>query len=217
MKRTSLIVSLTSILVVVAVAAGFLIAGARPQLGLDLQGGISAALQPDPEAGNQPDDLDAALDVAVNLIRQRVDSLGVAEPDIARQGDDTILVQLPGITDADRARQVIGQTAQLTFHPVLRFVVPGTPEYVATPPCLVPETDDDGEPRLDQDGEPIYILNPDRPSPANPAEDGTRYVCGEAPDPDAPEEEPVDTGADSPRLQDLITETPTETLSLIHI
>lgn len=209
MKRTSFIVSLTSILVVVAVAAGFLVAGARPQLGLDLQGGISAALQPDPEADQQPENLDEALDLAVSLIRQRVDSLGVAEPDIARQGDDTILIQLPGITDAERARQVIGQTAQLTFHPVERFVIPGSPEYAATPPCLVPETDADGEPALDAAGEPVYVLNPDRPSPANPTEDGTRYVCGEAPDPDAEPEEPVDTSPDAPRLQDLLdTESP---------
>ncbi len=61
MKRTSFIVSLTSILVVVAIAVGFFVAGARPQLGLDLQGGISAALQPDPEAGNPPENLDEAL------------------------------------------------------------------------------------------------------------------------------------------------------------
>ena len=218
MKRTSLIVSLTSILVVVAIAAGFFLAGARPQLGLDLQGGISAALQPDPDAGNQPDDINEALDVAVNLIRQRVDSLGVAEPDIARQGEDTILVQLPGITDAERARQVIGQTAQLTFHPVERFVVPGTPEYTATPPCMIPETDGNGDVVTGGDGEPVYVLNPDRPSPTRPAEDGTRYVCGEAPDPDATPREPVDTGADTPRLQDLLesesaSETPAATES----
>jgi preprotein translocase subunit SecD len=203
-KRTSLLVSLVSILVVVAIAAGFLVAGSRPQLGLDLQGGISAALQPDPDAGNQPEDLNQALDLAVDLIRQRVDSLGVAEPDIARQGDDTILVQLPGITDADRARQVIGQTAQLTFHPVERFVVPGTPEYAATPPCLVPETDAEGETVLGPDGEPVYVANPDRPTPTVPTEDGLRYVCGEAPDPQDDAEQPVDTGAESPRLQDLL-------------
>lgn len=210
MKRTSFIVSLTSILVVVAIAVGSFVAGARPQLGLDLQGGISAALQPDPEAGNQPEDMNAAMDLAVDLIRQRVDSLGVAEPDIARQGEDTILVQLPGITDADRARQVIGQTAQLAFHPVQRLVAPFDPAYVETPPCLIPDVDNAGDPVLDANGDTVYVLNPDRPSPADPTEDGTRYVCGEREDPDAAEREPIDTGGDSPRVEDLLTDQPTE-------
>ncbi len=202
MKRTSLIVSLTSILLVVAVAAGFLIAGARPQLGLDLQGGISAALRPDPEAATQPEDMDAALDLAVQLIRQRVDSLGVAEPDIARQGEDTILVQLPGITDADRAREIIGQTAQLNFYPVQGFVTPGTPEYTATPPCVIPEEGSDGEVQ--------YVLNPDRPRPSEPV-DGARYVCGEVVEPDDEPAEPVDPGPTGPRLEDLRTDEPTST------
>src|SRR5690606_5165620 len=83
------------------------------------------------------------------------------------------------ITDADRAREVIGQTAQLTFHPVERLVVPGMPEYTDTPSCLVQETDDAGEPVLDANGDPIYVLNPERPSPTQPTEDGTRYDAGE--------------------------------------
>lgn len=210
MKRTSLIVSLTSILLVVAVAAGFLIAGARPQLGLDLQGGISAALRPDPEAATQPDDMDAAMDLAVQLIRQRVDSLGVAEPDIARQGEDTILVQLPGVTDPDRARQIIGQTAQLNFYPVQGFVTPDRPEYTATPPCVVPEEGADGEPATGPDGEVQYVPNPDRPRPSEPV-DGVRYVCGEVVDPDDEPAEPVDPGPTGPRLEDLRTDEPTST------
>ncbi len=213
--------SLAAILILVAVAAGSFVAGARPVLGLDLQGGISAALQPDPE-GDQPDDMDRALDLAVDLIRQRVNGLGVAEPDVARQGDDTILVQLPGITDAERAKSIIGQTAQLTFHPVINLVIPGTPEYAATPPCVEAAVADDGEPILDDAGEPVYTLSPNRPKPTVPVSGdapeaaafaGNRYVCDDLPDPGAVEPAPVDTGADAPDLQDLIDASESETVA----
>ena len=192
--------SLTAILILVAVAIGSFVAGARPVLGLDLQGGISAALQPDPE-GDQPDDMDRALDLAVDLIRQRVNGLGVAEPDVARQGDDTILVQLPGITDAERAKSIIGQTAQLTFHPVINLVIPGTPEYAATPSCIEVAASDTGEPVLDADGEPVYTLNPNRPKPTVPVTSdapeaaafaGNRYVCDDLVDPDTSAPAPID-------------------------
>jgi preprotein translocase subunit SecD len=220
-KRTNMIVSLTSILLLVALAVGSFAAGARPQLGLDLQGGISAALRPDPDAPNQPDDMDAALDLAVELIRQRVDGLGVAEPDIARSGDDTILVQLPGITDADRAREVIGQTAQLGFYPVVRIVPPGAPEYFATQPCLIPDVDRFDEVVTRADGSIVYVLNPDRPNPAEPivdpeTEQETRYVCDRF-DEERLDEDPSEPAPRTPRLEDLLreqegdaTEEPTE-------
>jgi len=220
-NRTNMIASLTSILLLVALALGSFAAGARPQLGLDLQGGISAALRPDPDAPNQPDDMDAALDLAVELIRQRVDGLGVAEPDIARSGDDTILVQLPGITDADRAREVIGQTAQLGFYPVVRILPPGTPEYFATHPCLIPEVDRLGEVVTRDDGSVVYVLNPERPSPADPVvdpetEQETRYVCDRF-DEERLDADPLEPAPRTPRLEDLLreqegdqTEEPTE-------
>jgi preprotein translocase subunit SecD len=220
-NRTNMIASLTSILLLVALAVGSFAAGARPQLGLDLQGGISAALRPDPDAPNQPDDMDAALDLAVELIRQRVDGLGVAEPDIARSGDDTILVQLPGITDADRAREVIGQTAQLGFYPVVRIVPPGAPEYFATPPCLIPDVDRFDEVVTRADGSIVYVLNPERPNPADPfvdpeTEQETRYVCDRF-DEERLDEDPSEPGPTTPRLEDLMreqdgdsTEDPTE-------
>lgn len=63
---------------------------------------------------------DFAVQQAVETIRQRVDALGVAEPSITRQGTSDIVVQLPGLkeTDVDRARRLIGQTAQLQFRMV---------------------------------------------------------------------------------------------------
>ncbi len=89
-----------------------LIAGWNPSLGLDLQGGASVVLQPDRKVSQD------TLDQTIAIIRSRVDALGVAEPEIARQGD-AIVVQLPGVKDTARALKIVGQTAELRFRPVL--------------------------------------------------------------------------------------------------
>lgn len=57
-----------------------------------------------------------ALDQSIEIIRRRVDETGTREPTIQRQGDDRILVQLPGLDNPDRIKQLLGQTAKLTFH-----------------------------------------------------------------------------------------------------
>ena len=85
------------------------------KLGLDLVGGMHLLLeldQSDLPAGASTRD---ALDQAMKILRNRIDQFGVAEPLIQRQGDDRILVQLPGLLDKERAVQLIGQTAQLEF------------------------------------------------------------------------------------------------------
>jgi preprotein translocase subunit SecD len=56
-----------------------------------------------------------AIDQAVETIRNRVDEFGVSEPTITRTGSSGILIQLPGVDDADRAKRLIGRTAQLQF------------------------------------------------------------------------------------------------------
>lgn len=56
-----------------------------------------------------------ATDQALETIRNRIDEFGVSEPDIRIQGKNRILLQLPGINDPDRAKDLIGKTAQLTF------------------------------------------------------------------------------------------------------
>jgi len=84
------------------------------RLGLDLQGGIHVVLQ---VKHDQVDEAaqDDAVDRAIQVIRNRIDGLGVAEPVIVKQGRDRILVDLPGYTDAERAEELIGQTALLQF------------------------------------------------------------------------------------------------------
>ncbi|MCS7241930.1 protein translocase subunit SecD [Candidatus Caldatribacterium sp.] len=85
----------------------------RIRLGLDLRGGSHILLEcvDTPEA---PVDEDAVRRV-VEIIRNRIDQLGVAEPVIARQGERRVLVQLPGVTDPQRAVEIIGKTALLEF------------------------------------------------------------------------------------------------------
>jgi protein-export membrane protein SecD len=93
--------------------AGVVAAGAQPRLGLDLEGGISVILQATGEEVR-----DDVLDETVELIRQRIDALGVAEPEVTRAGEDNVLVQLPGVEDEEAALELIGTTAQLTFRQV---------------------------------------------------------------------------------------------------
>ncbi|HET6951990.1 MAG TPA: protein translocase subunit SecD [Acidimicrobiales bacterium] len=112
--RRKLLLSLVFILVLAfGGLAATLAAGNSPELGLDLQGGVSVVLAPTTDASGEQ------LDQALSIIRDRVDALGVAEPDIARQGD-AIVVQLPGVKNRDRALALVGQTAQLRFRPVIQ-------------------------------------------------------------------------------------------------
>ncbi len=57
-----------------------------------------------------------AVDQAIEIVRRRVDEFGTVEPNIQRQGEDRIIVQLPGIEDPERIKDLLGQTARLTFH-----------------------------------------------------------------------------------------------------
>ena len=84
------------------------------RLGLDLQGGIHVVLKVKLDEIEEAARGDA-VNRAIQVIRNRIDGLGVAEPVIVKQGTDRILVDLPGYTDAERAEELIGQTALLQF------------------------------------------------------------------------------------------------------
>jgi len=121
--RRRLLWSLIGVLVVAFGGfAGNLVAGNHPSLGLDLQGGASVTLEPigtfDP----------AALDVAVDIIRKRVDSIGVAEPEIIRQGD-TVIVNLPGVKDQKAALELVGSSGEVLLRPVKQM---GTTQTTTT-------------------------------------------------------------------------------------
>jgi len=84
------------------------------RLGLDLQGGIHMVYQAD-FSSIAPGEEGEAIDGAVAVIERRINILGVAEPMIQKQGTDRILVELPGISEADKAKKLIGQTALIEF------------------------------------------------------------------------------------------------------
>ena len=86
----------------------------RINLGLDLKGGMHLLLKVDTSSLSGKAKEDAA-DRAVEVIRNRIDQFGVRETSIQKQGEDEIVVQLPGITDRERALDVIGKTAMLEF------------------------------------------------------------------------------------------------------
>jgi len=82
--------------------------------GLDLQGGMYIVLEVDQE-GMAPDQARDALERVREIITNRVDQFGVSEPIIQTQGNNRIIVQLPGVQDPNRVHNLIGQTAQLEF------------------------------------------------------------------------------------------------------
>ncbi|MFM8564037.1 MAG: protein translocase subunit SecD [Acidimicrobiia bacterium] len=113
MSRRRLALTLVGLAVVVfGSLVGNLVAGNEPSLGLDLQGGVSVTQEPVGDFNSE------SLDLAVERIRERVDSLGVAEPEIIRQGD-AIVVNLPGVDNQDEAIRLVQVTGAVLLRPVL--------------------------------------------------------------------------------------------------
>src|ERR687885_581457 len=107
-------------LFVLLLVAGLLIASigvivAKPtRLGLDLKGGVSLIYQAKPTKQSQV--TGEAIDRSLDIMRKRVDQLGVAEPEIQRSGADQIDVSLPDVKNADESAQQVGTTAQMYFY-----------------------------------------------------------------------------------------------------
>ena len=114
MTRRLVVTLVATVLVTGGLFAAGLLAGNSPSLGLDLQGGASVTLTPKGTFD------DAAIGVAVDVIRQRVDSIGVAEPEIIRQGS-TVVVNLPGVKDQQRALELVGRSGEVQLRPVIQM------------------------------------------------------------------------------------------------
>jgi SecD/SecF fusion protein len=86
----------------------------KPTLGLDLQGGLEVVLKAVPPKGHSltADDLNRSIDI----MRNRIDKLGVSEPEIRKQGSNQIVIQLAGVHDPAAAAKLIGKTAVLEFY-----------------------------------------------------------------------------------------------------
>lgn len=110
---------------------------------------------------------------ALEIIRRRIDEVGTREPNIQRQGEDRILVQVPGVGSADEVKEIIGTTAQLTFQPVIARDVdperdPGTGNEI------LPSLDEEGvyyllERAAVVTGEELVDSQPDRDQDGRPA------------------------------------------------
>ncbi|HJT24189.1 MAG TPA: protein translocase subunit SecD, partial [bacterium] len=87
------------------------------KLGLDIQGGVQMNMEVDRDkmSGKTPQEISDAADRALEILRNRVDGLGVTEPICEREGQYGIVIQLPGFTDVKRARDILLSTAQLQF------------------------------------------------------------------------------------------------------
>ncbi|HEX2316948.1 MAG TPA: protein translocase subunit SecD [Thermomonospora sp.] len=127
-----------TILLLFAVLAGltgvmFLQGQTTPKLALDLAGGTTVTLTAVTEGGKNPPG--AQMQQAVTIIRDRVNGLGVSEAEVSRQGDNHIVVQVPGTEDQRRIVDLIGTTAQLQFRQVYA-VGAGTPVNPAPSPSV---------------------------------------------------------------------------------
>ncbi len=131
-------------LISLAVIAGSLFAAFTmpAKLGLDLRGGTQIVLETNdsPTVKANRESTERALEV----LRRRVDALGVAEPSITRAGDRRIIVELPGLLDPGKAAEVLGRTAQLQFHEVLGTAAP-TAEVGAQPDGRATLPDEGGQ------------------------------------------------------------------------
>ncbi|MEU5521456.1 protein translocase subunit SecD [Streptomyces sp. NPDC047860] len=101
----------------VIVASVFVAVTVPVRLGLDLRGGTQIVLETRSTETVEADT--EATDRTLEVLRGRVDALGVAEPSIVRSGENRIIVELPGLQDPRQAADVLGRTAQLSVHPVL--------------------------------------------------------------------------------------------------
>src|SRR5690242_14642060 len=112
-RRSNLFILLFVVLLVGV--SGLVIASKETKLGLDLKGGVELIYQGTP-TGQATEVSGGDIERSIEIIRQRIDILGVSEPEVARLGSDGISVSLPAVTNAQRAIKTVGSTAQLYFY-----------------------------------------------------------------------------------------------------
>ncbi len=106
---------LVLLIVALLIAFSLVVIATKPtRLGLDLKGGVELVYQAKPTAQSKVDS--ESLERAINIMRKRVDQLGVAEPEIQRSGESEIDVALPDVSNASRAQDEVGKVAQLYFY-----------------------------------------------------------------------------------------------------
>ena len=119
--RPARTLTLTVLITAILYGVAFAVSATTINLGLDLRGGTSVTLQPRLQTGQEGQVTTEAIDQAVSIIRQRVNSLGVAEAEVTAEGTGTnrqIVISVPG--EAGRGVvDLVGQTAELRFRQVI--------------------------------------------------------------------------------------------------
>jgi preprotein translocase subunit SecD len=172
MNRSALYSALAVIVAALAGLVYTVVAGNSPLLGLDLQGGVSVVLEP--TSTEEAEVTDEALDLTVELLRGRIDEIGVAEPEISRQGTN-IVVALPGVVEEqEQALERLQQTAELRFRPVIADLGPAL------------SLDDTGDLTVtDADGNPVDLSDLEDGGDGAGNGDVGDGTDGETSDPDA--------------------------------
>ncbi|HEY7121702.1 MAG TPA: hypothetical protein VH329_03995, partial [Solirubrobacterales bacterium] len=119
-RRNLFILAFVALLIV---GSAIVVATKKTTLGLDLNGGTRLVFQARPTPQNPTID-GSDIDRAIEIIRKRTDAFGVSEPEISRIGSDEIQVGLPDVSNASRAEQDVGKTAQLYFYDWEPNVIP---------------------------------------------------------------------------------------------
>src|SRR5262245_42570140 len=114
MRRRRNLFVLLFVLALIVLSA-LVIADKPTRLGLDLKGGVELVYQGTP-TGESKEVSGSDIDRSIEIIRERIDTLGVSEPEVSRLGETQISVSLPAVTDASRAIEQVGTTAQLYFY-----------------------------------------------------------------------------------------------------
>jgi preprotein translocase subunit SecD len=126
-----MVVSLLAVIVVIAGIWGAIMAfDIKPRLGLDLRGGTSVTFRPHNPNGGQP--TKQQIDTTIDIIRNRVNSKGVAESEVSSEGGN-IVVSIPDVKNPDDVIRAVGTTAQLQFRPVLGAATSSDPKYKQAP------------------------------------------------------------------------------------
>lgn len=141
--------------------ATMLATDSAPALGLDLQGGISVTQRAKPGTPFS----DESMELAVEKLRERVDALGVAEPEILRQGD-TIVVNLPGVKNQRQAEELVQITGQVYLRPVLGCQELSLPDSDSSSTTTTSTTLAEGpsRPREHDHGTTTTIVGPTNPN-----------------------------------------------------
>ena len=150
------------------VGSAIVILTKETRLGLDLKGGVELVYQgePTPQSEVTPE----AIDRAIDIMRERVDRLGVAEPEIQRLGNDQISVGLPGVKNLERAKAQVGTTAQLYLYDWERNVI-GSPTAPITSLYAAVKRASQRPPQVDDNNttkEQFYLFRPNKTLAAGP-------------------------------------------------